>query len=157
GSELLDASAETLLRDELLPRATLITPNLPEAAKLLDCLPAQTDEEMIEQARSIQRLGATAVLLKGGHASGTECVDILVTNAITQLSATRINSKNTHGTGCTLSAAIAACLADGKDLIEAVRSAHAYVHNAIAHADALALGRGHGPVHHFYAHEALAT
>lgn len=151
GDRLLPAEALDALRSQLLPRATLLTPNLPEAADLLNCEAAQDEGSMIRQGRALRAMGAQAVLMKGGHASGAECVDLLVTGAgVTRLVAPRIDTRNTHGTGCTLSAAIAAGLAQGMPLGAAVTRAHAYLQGAIAAADALSVGAGHGPVHHFH-------
>ncbi len=151
GDRLLPNEALAALRRELLPRATLLTPNLPEAADLLG-QPAATDEAaMTAQAQALRAMGAQAVLMKGGHAAGAECVDLLVTETgITRLTAPRRQTANTHGTGCTLSAAVAAGLASGKTLEDAVRAAHRYLQGAIAAADGLGVGSGHGPVHHFH-------
>ena len=152
GDALLPYDAVTTLRDVLLPMATLLTPNLPEAARLLDCAPATTAAEMESQGRALMALGAAAVLMKGGHAAGETCTDLLITATGTQtLTAPRLATRNTHGTGCTLSAAIAAGLAQGMDLRQAVTRAHAYLQGAIAAADSLNVGHGHGPVHHFHA------
>ncbi|TJZ94202.1 bifunctional hydroxymethylpyrimidine kinase/phosphomethylpyrimidine kinase [Paracoccus gahaiensis] len=152
GDTLLPDDAIATLRDLLLPRATLLTPNLPEAARLLDTSPATTDAQIAEQGAALRDLGARAVLMKGGHAAGPVCTDLLVTaEGITRLSAPRLPTRNTHGTGCTLSAAIAAGLARGLDLPEAVTRAHRYLQRAIAAADGLSVGSGHGPVHHFHA------
>lgn len=151
GAVLLQDAAIAALRDRLLPRATLITPNLPEAAALLGEAPAETAEDAERQGRALARLGP-AVLMKGGHGAGEICVDLLVTGEgePLALSAARLETRNTHGTGCTLSAAIAAELAKGQALPEAVTRAHAYLHAAIARADCLNVGSGHGPVHHFH-------
>ncbi len=152
GDRLLAPEAVDVLRRVLIPRALLLTPNLPEAAALLDATPARSEAEMREQAQRLLALGPKAVLIKGGHASGAESVDLLVDpTAFTRLAAERIDTDNTHGTGCTLSSAIAAGLAKGLDLAEAVRQAKAYVTAAIAASDRLAIGSGHGPVHHFHA------
>lgn len=152
GDRLLAPAAVEVLRRELIPRALVVTPNLLEAAALLDAPPAQTEAEMRDQAQRLLALGARAVLIKGGHGSGPESVDLLVGGgALLRLAAKRIATKNTHGTGCTLSAAIAAGLAKGLDLAAAVRAAKAYVTAAIAAADALAVGSGNGPLHHFHA------
>ena len=111
-----------------------------------------TETEMREQAERLLALGAKAVLIKGGHGSGPESVDLLVEpNAVARLAAARIATNNTHGTGCTLSSAIAAGLAKGLALADAVRAAKAYVTAAIAAADKLTIGSGHGPVQHFHA------
>jgi hydroxymethylpyrimidine/phosphomethylpyrimidine kinase len=151
GQRLLAPDAIEVLRTELLPRALVITPNLPEAAALLDVPVAIDVPQMRRQAERLLALGARAVLIKGGHTEGAESTDILVTrDTATPFAAARIATRNTHGTGCTLSAAIAAGLAKGQDLTEAVRGAKAYVTAAIAAADRLAIGSGHGPVHHFH-------
>jgi hydroxymethylpyrimidine/phosphomethylpyrimidine kinase len=151
GDRLLAPEAIAVLRRVLIPRSLLITPNLPEAAALLDAPLAATEPEMREQAEKLLALGAKAVLIKGGHAKGAESVDFLVEpTTVARLSADRIATANTHGTGCTLSSAIAAGLAKGLDLSEAVREAKAYVTAAIAASDRLQIGHGHGPVHHFH-------
>lgn len=151
GHRLLPSEALDAMRRALLPRASLLTPNLPEAADLLACAVAQDEVEMIHQAHALRNMGAQAVLMKGGHATGEECVDLLVTGAgVTRLVAPRIATRNTHGTGCTLSAAVAAGLAQGMTLEAAVRRAHGYLQAAIGAADRLDVGSGHGPVHHFH-------
>jgi hydroxymethylpyrimidine/phosphomethylpyrimidine kinase len=151
GDRLLAAEAVELLRRLLIPRALVLTPNLPEAAALLDAPMATTEPEMREQAERLLALGARAVLLKGGHANGPESVDFLVeAHAVARLAAGRIPTSNVHGTGCTLSAAIAAGLAKGLKLDEAVREAKAYVTAAIAAAGRLTVGGGAGPLHHFH-------
>jgi hydroxymethylpyrimidine/phosphomethylpyrimidine kinase len=151
GDRLLPQEALEVLRHLLLPLATLLTPNLPEAADLLDCAPAQDETEMIRQGHALRAMGPQAVLMKGGHAGGAQCVDLLLTSGgIARLTAPRRMTRNTHGTGCTLSAAIAAGLAKGVPLSEAVTRAHGYLQGAIAAADGLGVGSGHGPVHHFH-------
>lgn len=152
GDVLLQQSAVESLRTLLLPRATLLTPNLPEAATLLQCSDAIDEDDMQKQGEALLRLGAKAVLMKGGHAGGGECVDLLVTDdgLGVRLAADRIQTNNTHGTGCTLSAAIAANLATGESLARATELAHAYLNQAIRYADRLQIGGGNGPVHHFY-------
>jgi hydroxymethylpyrimidine/phosphomethylpyrimidine kinase len=136
----------------LIPKALVITPNLPEAAALLDAPMAQTESEMQAQGEKLLSLGAKAVLMKGGHGSGAESVDLLIEpNSVARLAAERVATQNTHGTGCTLSSAIAAGLAKGLALAEAVREAKAYVTAAIMASDRLKIGHGHGPVHHFHA------
>lgn len=151
GDRLLPPEALAALRDRLLPLATLLTPNLPEAADLLGANVATTEAGMIAQGRSLRDMGARAVLMKGGHGAGAVCVDLLISDAgITALRAPRLPTRNTHGTGCTLSAAIAAGLAQGMDLDQAVTRAHGYLQGAIAGADRLSVGGGHGPVHHFH-------
>jgi len=153
GDRLIAESAVDALRRHLLPRITLVTPNLPEAAILLGEAVARTEAEAVAQARRILALGAPAVLVKGGHAEGSESVDHLVTagGTLRRLATERIATHNTHGTGCTLSAAVAAGLARGLSLVEAVVQAKRYVTAAIAAADRLSIGAGHGPVHHFHA------
>jgi hydroxymethylpyrimidine/phosphomethylpyrimidine kinase len=151
GRRLLAPDAVEALRTQLLPRALVITPNLPEAAALLDDIEAANETEMLIQADRLVALGAKAVLMKGGHASGAESVDLLVTRtASIRVIGDRIQTRNTHGTGCTLSAAIAAGLAKGRGLTQAVRDAKEYITSAIAAADRLSIGSGHGPVHHFH-------
>jgi hydroxymethylpyrimidine/phosphomethylpyrimidine kinase len=151
GEHLLEPDAVEALRTELVPLAHVITPNLPEAAALLGLPEAEDEAEILRQADRLLALGANAVLIKGGHAKGAESVDILVTGSDTmRFVANRIATRNTHGTGCTLSAAIAAGLAKGQSLAEAVTSAKAYVTAAIAAADRLGIGNGRGPVHHFH-------
>ena len=152
GDRLLAPAAIDVLRRVLIPRALVITPNLPEAAALLDGPVARNEAEMREQAQRLLALGCRAVLLKGGHAQGAESIDVLVQpTTVARLAADRIATENTHGTGCTLSSAIAAGLAKGQDLATAVRKAKDYVTAAIAASDRLAIGAGHGPTHHFHA------
>nr|7R8Y_A Chain A, Phosphomethylpyrimidine Kinase [synthetic construct]7R8Y_B Chain B, Phosphomethylpyrimidine Kinase [synthetic construct] len=149
GDPLLAPDAVEALKERLFPLATIITPNLPEAEVLLG-RPIRTEEEMEEAARRLLALGPKAVLLKGGHLEGEEAVDLLADGeGIHRFSAPRVQTRNTHGTGCTLSAAIAAHLARGHDLPEAVREAKAYLTGAIKAAPSI--GHGHGPVNHFHA------
>lgn len=152
GDRLLSENAIALLRQKLVPLATLLTPNRPEAACLLDSDLARDDVDAEEQGRALLELGAKAVLMKGGHAEGEICVDLLVRRdqPTLRVEATRIRTGNTHGTGCTLSSAIAAELAKNLPLEKAVIAAHAYLQGAIRAADALKIGQGHGPVHHFH-------
>ena len=160
GDKLLAANAVEALRKELIPRALIVTPNLPEAAALTGASLARNEREMEAQARDILSLGPRNVLIKGGHATnfgeGAESVDLLIGQnqefgEVVRLAAKRIATPNTHGTGCTLSSAIAAGLARGRDLIAAVQDAKTYVTAAIAAADTLQIGHGHGPLHHFHA------
>jgi hydroxymethylpyrimidine/phosphomethylpyrimidine kinase len=152
GDRLLAADAIDVLKRLLIPRAMVITPNLPEAAALLDAPIAQSETDMRRQAERLLGLGAKAVLMKGGHDSGPESADLLIDAAgETRFTAMRVATRNTHGTGCTLSSAIAAGLAKGRTLADAVRDAKAYITAAIGAADTLAIGSGHGPVHHFHA------
>jgi hydroxymethylpyrimidine/phosphomethylpyrimidine kinase len=139
------------LRAKLIPLASLITPNLPEAAALLDEAVASSEAAIEDQGKRLLALGARAVLIKGGHGQGAESTDYLITNdGSSALAAPRIATKNTHGTGCSLSSAIAAGLAKGEDLETAARQAKAWVSAAIAAADRLGVGHGHGPIHHFH-------
>ncbi|HRE21328.1 MAG TPA: bifunctional hydroxymethylpyrimidine kinase/phosphomethylpyrimidine kinase [Rhabdaerophilum sp.] len=152
GDSLLSQNAISTLKAALLPRASVLTPNLPEAARLLDCPVARSETEMLDQAKHLLAFGSSAVLIKGGHGEGPEAVDLLVTPSSTiRLAAPRIPSRNAHGTGCTLSSAVAAGLARGLPLEDATRAAKAYVHAAITAADRLDIGGGHGPTHHFHA------
>jgi hydroxymethylpyrimidine/phosphomethylpyrimidine kinase len=152
GDKLLAPDAIDALRRVLFPRALVVTPNLPEAAALLDAPIAETETEMRAQAERLLDLGPRAVLIKGGHGSGAESVDLLVEpTAFARLAADRIATRNTHGTGCTLSSAIAAGLAKGLSLDEAARAAKAYVTAALVASERLHIGSGHGPVHHFHA------
>jgi hydroxymethylpyrimidine/phosphomethylpyrimidine kinase len=152
GDRLITSDAIAAMKRELLPRAALITPNLPEAAALLDTVPARNEAEMRQQAERFLALGVRAVLLKGGHATGPESADIFADGThVIRLAAARLETRNTHGTGCTISSAIAAGLAKGRDLIGAVRDAKTYITAAISAADRLQIGAGQGPVHHFHA------
>jgi hydroxymethylpyrimidine/phosphomethylpyrimidine kinase len=152
GDALLQTEAIETLRRRLLPLATLITPNLPESAVLLGTKDATTVEQMEKQGRALLAMGPKAVLVKGGHAGGSDCVDLLIMadGPLLELHAPRIDTKNTHGTGCTLSASIAAGLAKKLPLGEAMREAHSYLQGAIAAADGMGVGSRYGPVHHFY-------
>jgi hydroxymethylpyrimidine/phosphomethylpyrimidine kinase len=152
GHRLLAQDAEATLKRALFPRALVVTPNLHEAAALLDAPLARDEPEMRDQAERIRAFGAKTVLIKGGHAKGAEAVDLLVDErGARRLVSPRYETLNTHGTGCTLSSAIAAYLARGEPLLEAVTLAKNYVTAAIAAADQLNVGHGHGPVHHFHA------
>jgi hydroxymethylpyrimidine/phosphomethylpyrimidine kinase len=151
GARLLSEDAVDTLRRRLLPLALTLTPNLPEAAALLDGPVARDEREMAEQGRALRALGARTVLVKGGHGSGAESVDVFIDedDAATRFAGPRQATRNTHGTGCTLSSAIAAGLARGLPLVRSIGLAKAYVAAAIAAADELDVGSGHGPVHHF--------
>ena len=151
GDRLLKADAVEALRKKLIPLASLITPNLPEAAALLDEAVATTESAIADQGKRLLALGSCAVLIKGGHGQGAESIDYLVTgNGTMALPAPRVATKNTHGTGCSLSSAIAAGLARGEEMESAVRNAKAWVSAAIAAADRFSVGHGHGPIHHFH-------
>jgi hydroxymethylpyrimidine/phosphomethylpyrimidine kinase len=150
GEKLLRPDALDALR-KLVARADVVTPNLPEAAALLGMPEARDESEMRAQAERLLRLGAHAVLIKGGHGGGPHSVDLLVEAAgSTRFSAQRVRTDNTHGTGCTLASAVAAGLAKGFLLGEAVGEAKTYVSAAIAAADRLDIGSGRGPLHHFH-------
>lgn len=155
GDKLLADESVEALRRELLPLATLITPNLPEAAVLLGCEEARNADEMHAQAEQLLALGPKAVLVKGGHLANSASDDsadlLLIGGQAYWLPAKRIATANTHGTGCTLSSAIAAGLAKGLDVQSAVTEAKAYITAAIAAANRLQVGSGHGPTHHFHA------
>jgi hydroxymethylpyrimidine/phosphomethylpyrimidine kinase len=151
GDRLLRAEAVAALRDALA-MASLITPNLPEAADLLGRAEAMSETGMEEQTRALLALGPKAVLLKGGHLPGGACPDLLATaECMLWLHGPRHATQSTHGTGCTLSSALATRLGQGMPLTDAATAAKAYVARAIATADALSVGHGHGPTHHFHA------
>lgn len=152
GDRLLQEEAIGTLIARLLPLATVVTPNLPEAALLTGQPVADSREAMIEQARAILGFGARAVLIKGGHGKTAESVDYLVTpDNVMPLVAPRIETRNDHGTGCTLAAAVTAGLARGLPLEEACQRAKAYLQAALEAGRDLAVGQGRGPVHHFHA------
>ncbi len=155
GDTLLGRDAIATLIEAVLPLATVLTPNLPEAGVLLNARAADTVKEMQRMAERLRRLlrddGRRFVLLKGGHLSG-DATDLLFDgDRMIELTAPRIGTRNTHGTGCTLSAAIAALLARGVEPVAAVRQAKQYLTEALRQADRLQVGSGHGPVHHFHA------
>lgn len=151
GDRLLDADAVDAVR-RLLPLASIVTPNLPEAAVLLDDEPATDVDRLVEQARALLDAGATRALVKGGHLTGDgTAVDVLAgPEGIELLTAPRVATRNTHGTGCSLSSAIAALRPQSPDWPAAVRAAKEWLTGAIAAADGLEVGAGSGPVHHFY-------
>lgn len=138
--------------EKLFPLATLVTPNLPEVARLAGVAPPAGLEEMKAAGARLRALGAHAVLVKGGHGAGAQAVDVLSTAHGDEIfSLPRVETRNTHGTGCSLSSAVAARLAQGRSLAEAVGEAKAWLTEALRAADRLRVGRGHGPVHHFHA------
>jgi len=152
GDKLLLDDAVSALRERLIPLATLITPNLPEASVLLG-RPVEKAEDMEKAARDLADLGPANVLVKGGHLSGDQSFDLLfetATGRMTELPGKRIDTPNSHGTGCTLSSAIAAGLARGMALETAVTQAKTYITGALTAGANYTLGQGHGPVHHFY-------
>ena len=165
GQSLLAADGVDALRRQLIPRATLVTPNIPEAARLLGVEAASSVEQMIAQAHALRQLGCRAVLLKGGHGQGAIATDILlIGDTVTKLEKPRVDTANTHGTGCTLSAAIAALLAVGEQLDAACRRAKDYVWQALESASHQSILReagttpasnrpgltSNGPVDHLY-------
>jgi len=152
GDVLLAPDAIGALKQHLLPLATLVTPNLAEAALLLGGKQARDEAEAVAQAKALKAAGCRAVLVKGGHAAGDAAVDILVDEAgVERFVRPRIATPHTHGTGCTLSAAIAALLAGGVALAEAVDRGKAYVWHALQHGRELGVGHGRGPVDHLHA------
>jgi hydroxymethylpyrimidine/phosphomethylpyrimidine kinase len=152
GDLLLDPTAIETLKRMLIPHALVVTPNLPEAAALLGVQAARNESEMEKQGRAILALGPKSVLMKGGHAEGVDAIDLLIdSQGVLRFAAHRVKSENTHGTGCTLSSAIAAELAKGMPLTEAAATAKKYVTSAIETSDQLSIGKSHGPVHHFHA------
>jgi hydroxymethylpyrimidine/phosphomethylpyrimidine kinase len=156
GDALLEKDAVGALREALLPLATVVTPNLPEAGVLLEQRAPDNLREMRQAAERLRNLmkhtGERWVLLKGGHLPAGDAIDLLSDgDRMIELTAPRVQTKNTHGTGCTLSAALAALLPQVADVPAAARRAKAYLTQALAHADQLGVGKGHGPVHHFHA------
>lgn len=154
GDPLLLPEAVATLRDELLPRARVITPNIPEAELLTGSRITATDQ-LPDVARELSRLGGTSVYLKAGHLGGEMLTDIFYnaeSGTLTPLESPRTDTPNTHGTGCTLSSALASFLAKGATLDRAARLAKEYINAAIAAGAAYRIGRGHGPVHHFHAY-----
>ena len=151
GAPLFQDDAMEALRTALVPLATVLTPNLPEAGRLLQRPEANGREEMGDQARALAILGPDIALVKGGHLEGQESPDVLWDGqTLHWFEGARAATKNTHGTGCTLSSTLAAQLAKGLAPSDAATEAKRYVSGAIAAADQQAVGHGHGPVHHFY-------
>jgi hydroxymethylpyrimidine/phosphomethylpyrimidine kinase len=152
GDRLIDDEAVAAVRAELLPLADLVTPNVPEAAALLGITPATDVDALPEQAVALLALGPGAVLLKGGHLGGAESVDVLASAQGVQITRRpRVTTNATHGTGCTLSSAIAALAArsPGTDWAALVEPARDYLQRALEAGERLGIGSGHGPVHHF--------
>ena len=152
GDLLLEQSAIETLKTELLPMANLITPNLPEGAALIGSDIPTNETEMASMIDGLREIGAKAVLLKGGYLHQDENSNdlLILDDDVKQLTAKRIITNNTHGTGCTLSSAIASYLAQGHELSNAVQLGKDYITEALKHADQLIIGQGHGPVNHFY-------
>ena len=152
GDRLLAEDAVEAVRDKLLPLATLVTPNLPEAGVLLDRAPPDSLAAMEDAARALHTLGPRHVLVKGGHLNAGTSPDMLFDgDTLSSFSADRVQTNNNHGTGCTLSAAIAALLPQRPSVKAVIADAKAYLSEALRQSDALQVGRGHGPVHHFHA------
>ena len=152
GDKLLQDDAVHALKTILIPKAFIITPNLPEASVLLGREVA-TPEDMVRAARDLTDLGCANVLLKGGHLTGQDSADLLFqreADTLTELPGIRVQTPNSHGTGCSLSSAVCAHLARGLDLEAAVRGAKAWLTGALKAGAEYKTGKGHGPVHHFY-------
>lgn len=146
GDPLLKSDAVNALKTKLMPMVTLVTPNLPESRVLV---PGVYDKQPL--VHELLKLGCGAVLLKGGHEASDRSDDLYFSQDRCEvLSALRVNSQNTHGTGCTLSAAIASFIAQGFSTFDACEKAKAYLYNAIIHSKDKSFGKGHGPVHHFH-------
>lgn len=152
GDRLLETEAVDTLRQLLVPRSSIVTPNLPEVSELLRHQVSDEPEGMLRAAEDLVALGAGSVLVKGGHGRSSMLTDVLFDGfSCTQFVSERVLTRNTHGTGCTLSSAIAALLPQRENLVSAVSDAHRYVAGAIRAADELSVGGGHGPLHHFFA------
>lgn len=152
GDKLLQDDAISALKQHLVPIADIITPNLPEAEVLLS-RSIESFADLESAARELCSLGCRNVLIKGGHFTGEESADVLYLSGsqeIITLPAVRVETNNTHGTGCTLSSAIASGLAKGLDMVSAVQEAKEYITGAIAAGAPYVIGEGHGPVHHFF-------
>lgn len=151
GDRLLHSDAVAAMREQLLPQATVITPNLPEAADLLGQPEAASESEMIAQARALMALGIGACVLKGGHLMVQDSPDLLITDTDELwFPGVRVDTVNTHGTGCTVSSALASYLGQGLSIPVAFEKAKGYIQGAISASDQLSVGHGHGPVHHFW-------
>ncbi|MFI3308258.1 bifunctional hydroxymethylpyrimidine kinase/phosphomethylpyrimidine kinase [Ewingella allii] len=151
GDPLLSADSVEALRRLLLPQVAIITPNLPEAAALLECDMAQNEQEMREQGEALLAMGCDAVLMKGGHLTDSESPDwLFMRGSRERFTAPRVDTRHTHGTGCTLSAALAALRPRHDNWPDTVRAAKAYLQQALMQADSLEVGQGIGPVHHFH-------
>ncbi|MDR0219745.1 MAG: bifunctional hydroxymethylpyrimidine kinase/phosphomethylpyrimidine kinase [Enterobacteriaceae bacterium] len=151
GDPLLSPEAVVAMTELLLPAVSLITPNLPEAAALLKCSPAETEQEMLQQGSELLSMGCQAVLMKGGHLADGESPDWLLTpEGKWRFTSPRVNTRHTHGTGCTLSAALAALRPRYADWQSTIPVAKAYLQKALMQADTLDVGKGIGPVHHFH-------
>jgi len=156
GDRLIETATISILKEQLFPLVSLVTPNLDEAAILAD-MPLQSLADMHAAADSILQTGCKAVLVKGGHLAGEELFDVYKDQQqhVHIISSKHISTGNTHGTGCTLSSAIAAYLARGEQLMTAIDKASEYIHTAIAAGQYVQTGKGHGPLNHFFAPEKL--
>lgn len=154
GDSLLDGEKTSVInsiKKNLLPIATLVTPNLDEAAALLNSSIAESIDEMEQQAKRLLMLGCKSVLLKGGHLNSKYSADVFASQTeVKRFEFEKVQTQNTHGTGCTLASAIAAGLAKGQNLQKAIAEARHYIHSCLVYADKLTIGSGAGPVNHFY-------
>lgn len=152
GCTLLGTEACSALKELMIPITTVLTPNVPEAACLLGTPEARTVEDLVDQGEKLMALGCKAIVMKGGHLDASICTDVLIQQdqAPVFFEHPRVNTNNTHGTGCTYSAAMAAFMGRGFSITDAVLQAHDYLYQAIVHADQLQVGSGHGPTHHFH-------
>ncbi|PPI88330.1 bifunctional hydroxymethylpyrimidine kinase/phosphomethylpyrimidine kinase (plasmid) [Candidatus Pantoea edessiphila] len=151
GYKLVDKKALNIIKEKLIPLVSIITPNLIEAALLLDGIPAKNEEQIINQGKKLLSLGCKVVIIKGGHLLGPSSPDWFITqNQEIRISSNRVNTKNTHGTGCTLSAAIAAKIPYCKDWLQAFKEAKTWIYQTLINANNLSIGKGSGPLHHFY-------
>jgi len=152
GDVLLAPDAIDAVRYALLPRAQLVTPNIPEASRLLDCPLAETEADMRVQAEALMKFGCAAVLVKGGHGAEEDAIDVFFDGRAHHVfRLPRVATRNSHGTGCTLSAAIAAGLARGQSMRDAVEAAKSYVWHALSAGAHMEIGKGNGPVDHNFA------
>ena len=152
GDKLLQDDAIQAIKEYLMPLADVVTPNIPEAEVLID-RDIRGLDDMQTAAKSLAECGSRSILIKGGHLEDNDSTDLLYLPAedrFVRLEAQRIASNNNHGTGCTLSSAIASYMARGNDIEDAVRKAKTYIQNAIRAGAEYTIGHGHGPVHHFF-------
>lgn len=152
GNPLLLLTAIKAIKQYLLPQVSLVTPNIPEAAILLDCTIAKNEKQMCEQGRRLLDLGCKNVLMKGGHLNSEESPDWLFTSegGEYRFTCTRVKTRHTHGTGCTLSAALAALRPRHRNWQDSLQIAKEYLQQALLQADSLEVGKGIGPIHHFH-------
>ncbi|MBK4775894.1 bifunctional hydroxymethylpyrimidine kinase/phosphomethylpyrimidine kinase (plasmid) [Candidatus Pantoea edessiphila] len=151
GYKFLTNNTIKTIKNKLLPVVSIITPNLNEAALLLNTTLAKNEQQIISQGKELLLLGCKAVIMKGGHFPGKSSPDWFISpDKVIKINSSRINTKNTHGTGCALSAAIAAKIPQCKDLFQACKFAKIWLHKALMYGNKLSIGKGNGPVHHFY-------